>query len=108
MKMSRPFLPFLAGLIVAAGLSAPAPAPAQGRSNYSKTMEDMTGYNSHKEYGKDTLGSLKGMLPIAGAAVGGLIVLVVVIAVVLRKPKDPKDAALSDPWVQAQMRRNKA
>jgi hypothetical protein len=107
MKTSRWVLLLVVGLIVAAGLLAPAPAPAQGRSQYSKTMEDMTGYNSHNTVGKETMEQLPGILPIAGIVFVGLVALVIVVKLVTGKSKDPNAVAVSDPWVQAQMRKGR-
>jgi hypothetical protein len=106
MKTSRRTLPLVVGLIVAAGLLAPAPAFAQ-RSNYSKTMEDVTGYNSHGPRGEETLAKLGPIVPVAIAVVVGLVVLAVVFKIITSKSKDPDAVASNDPWVQAQMRKGR-
>jgi hypothetical protein len=70
-------------------------------------MEDMTGYNSHGNFGQETFGKLGGVVPVAIAVVVGLVVLAVVFKLLTSKPKDPNAVAVSDPWVQAQMRKGR-
>ena len=92
---------------MAAGLFAPA--PAQGRSQYSRAMEDITGYNSQNPVGRETFTQLPVILPVAAIVVVGLVALVMVFKLVSGKPgpPDPDAVAISDPWVQAQMRQTR-
>ncbi len=108
MTPSRRVLPLLAGPVLAVWLLAPAPALAQKRSNYSKTMEEMTGYNSHKGYGRQTRELLLRLLPLAGVAGAGVVVLAVIVLVARKPADDPDAAARTDPWVQAQFRKRRA
>jgi nitrate reductase NapE component len=105
METSCRALPLIAGLVVAAGLFAPA--PVQGRSQYSRAMEDITGYNSKNPVGRETFAQLPVVLPIAAIVVVGLVTLVMVFKLMSGKPgpPDPDAVAISDPWVQAQVRK---